>query len=480
MPVRKKAAGDTIRSKISFKMTQKMPEQDPGKRIHNFDEVNMGYTPEQAIAEASRCLQCQAPKCVDGCPVNINIPKFIGYIKEGKVERAIKTIKKTNNLPGVCGRVCPQEEQCEKSCILNAKNAPINIGYLERFASDSEGELEIKKVQSDGKKVAVVGSGPAGLTCAADLALMGHKVTVFEALHKPGGVLVYGIPEFRLPNNVVEREIDFIQQLGVALKTNVLIGKTMSLEDIDSRFDAVFIGTGAGLPNFMRIPGENLVGVYSANEFLTRSNLMHAYKFPEYATPIKKAQKTVVVGGGNVAMDSARTARRLGADVTIVYRRSISEMPARKEEIKHAQEEGIKFMMLTSPTRILGEEKVAGIECVQMMLGEPDESDRRTPIPIENTEFVIGCDQVIIAIGQNPNPLIARLTNLQHGPKNNLIVNDKFQTSNPKIFAAGDIVSGAATVIKAMGDAKKAAKAIDEFLKNEPDQSNSEAEIPED
>ena len=390
------------------------------------------------------------------------------------IELPLKTIKKTNNLPGVCGRVCPQEEQCEKECILNAKKDPINIGYLERFAADN-GIVEQAKIQSNNKKVAVVGAGPAGLTCAADLALMGYKVTIFEGLHKLGGVLVYGIPEFRMPNHIVDKEVEFIQRLDVVIKTNIVIGRTETIEDLEKKFDAIFIGAGAGLPNFMKIPGENLVGVYSANEFLTRINLMYGYKFPEYATPIKKAQKTVVVGGGNVAMDSARAAKRLGADVTVVYRRSFVEMPARAEEINHAQEEGIHFMLMTVPTRILGEANVKGVECVQMMLGEPDDGGRRSPIPIENTEFIIECDQVIVAIGQNPNPLIAKLTGLQHGPKNNLIVNDIFQTSNPKIFAAGDIVSGADTVIKAMGDAKKAAKAIDEFLQNEPDKSNSEA-----
>ena len=455
-------------------MSQKMPEQDAGKRINNFDEVNLGYTKEQALAEASRCLQCKAPKCVYGCPVNVNIPRFIGYLKEERFDMALKTIKKTNNLPGVCGRVCPQEEQCEKECILNAKKDPINIGYLERFAADN-GIVEQAKIQSNNKKVAVVGAGPAGLTCAADLALMGYKVTIFEGLHKLGGVLVYGIPEFRMPNHIVDKEVEFIQRLDVVIKTNIVIGRTETIEDLEKKFDAIFIGAGAGLPNFMKIPGENLVGVYSANEFLTRINLMYGYKFPEYATPIKKAQKTVVVGGGNVAMDSARAAKRLGADVTVVYRRSFVEMPARAEEINHAQEEGIHFMLMTVPTRILGEANVKGVECVQMMLGEPDDGGRRSPIPIENTEFIIECDQVIVAIGQNPNPLIAKLTGLQHGPKNNLIVNDIFQTSNPKIFAAGDIVSGADTVIKAMGDAKKAAKAIDEFLQNEPDKSNSEA-----
>ncbi len=455
-------------------MSQKMPEQDAGKRITNFEEVNLGYTKEQALAEASRCLQCKAPKCVYGCPVNVNIPRFIGYLKEERFDMALKTIKKTNNLPGVCGRVCPQEEQCEKECILNAKKDPINIGYLERFAADN-GIVEQAKIQSNNKKVAVVGAGPAGLTCAADLALMGYKVTIFEGLHKLGGVLVYGIPEFRMPNHIVDKEVEFIQRLDVVIKTNIVIGRTETIEDLEKKFDAIFIGAGAGLPNFMKIPGENLVGVYSANEFLTRINLMYGYKFPEYATPIKKAQKTVVVGGGNVAMDSARAAKRLGADVTVVYRRSFVEMPARAEEINHAQEEGIHFMLMTVPTRILGEANVKGVECVQMMLGEPDDGGRRSPIPIENTEFIIECDQVIVAIGQNPNPLIAKLTGLQHGPKNNLIVNDIFQTSNPKIFAAGDIVSGADTVIKAMGDAKKAAKAIDEFLQNEPDKSNSEA-----
>ena len=460
-------------------MKTPMKKHAPHIRVGHFEEVNLGYTKEEAVKEAKRCLQCKNPKCAEGCPVNINIPKFIKYIAEEKFDRAIKVIKKTNNLPGVCGRVCPQEEQCEKECILGLKGKAINIGYLERFASDYEEDIDPKKTNPNGKKVAVVGSGPAGLTCAADLAHKGYKVAIFEALHKPGGVLVYGIPEFRMPNNIVEKEIEYIKGLGVKVKTNMLIGRTIDIDELEKRYDAIFIGTGAGLPNFMRIPGESLIGVYSANEFLTRSNLMYAYRFPSFGTPIKRGGKTVVIGGGNVAMDAARTARRLGSEVTVVYRRSFAEMPARNEEIEHAKEEGIKFLLLTNPTKIMGKEKVEAIECVQMMLGEPDEDGRRSPVALENTEFQIKCDQVVVAIGQGPNPLIAKTTKLHHGPKNNIIVDENFQTSNPKIFAAGDIVSGAATVIKAMGDAKKAAKAIDEFIQNGPNKSASEAKIQE-
>lgn len=449
-----------------------MRKQKPEERIKNFNEVNLGYDKEEAIKEASRCLQCQNPKCIEGCPVNINIPKFIRYIKEEKFDRAIKTIKKTNNLPGVCGRVCPQEDQCEKACVLTAKNASIKIGYLERFAADNEANIKIPKIDKNNKKVAVIGSGPSGLTCAADLALKGYKVTIFEALHKPGGVLIYGIPEFRLPKNIVDDEIEFIKKLGVEIKTNILAGRTVLIDELLGKYDAVFIGSGAGLPYFMKIPGENLTNVYSANEFLTRVNLMKAYKFPEYATPIKKAKKTVVVGGGNVAIDSARSAKRLGADVTIVYRRSIDEMPARDEEIKHAKEEGINFVLLTNPVKISGTEKVEGIECVQMMLGKEDESGRRTPIAIEGSEFIIDCDQVIIAIGQGPNPLITKTTELKHNPKGYIMVDDKLMTSKQGVFAGGDIISSKdtgreeATVIKAMDDGKKAAKEIESYIKS--------------
>jgi glutamate synthase (NADPH/NADH) small chain len=439
-----------------------MRKQDPKQRSSNFNEVNLGYSKEEAIKEASRCLQCKVPQCVQGCPVGINIPGFINFIKQDRPEKAIEEIKKANNLPGVCGRVCPQEEQCELKCIL--KNKAIKIGYLERYAADSEKSQIIPKIKPNKKKVAVIGSGPSSLTCAADLALKGYEVTLFEALHDTGGVLRYGIPEFRLPKRIVDSEVEYIKKLGVNIKKNFIIGKTKSLDDLKQEFDAIFIGVGAGLPNFMNIPGENLPSVYSANEFLTRINLMKAYDFPNYETPVKKAEKVVVVGGGNVAMDSARCAKRLGSSVTLVYRRSLEEMPARIEEIQNAREEGIELLFLTNPTKIIGADKVEGIECVQMQLGEIDADGRRAPVPIENSEFVIPCQQVIIAIGQGPNPLLVKQTNLNKDFKGYLNVNEKGQTSDPKIFAGGDIVKGAATVIKAMADGKKAAKAIDESL----------------
>ncbi len=447
-------------------------EQEPKERIKNFDEVNLGYKEEEAKEEAARCLQCKEPKCMNGCPVNVDIPKFVKYIQEGKFYMAIKTIKRTNNLPGICGRVCPQEDQCEKLCIMGIKNEPINIGKLERFADDSEErEAKTPEPHPDKKKIAVIGSGPAGLTCAADLALVGHRVVMFEALHKAGGVLTYGIPEFRLPKRIVDEEIEYITKLGVDIKKNAIIGRTHRLDELRKKFDAVFIGTGAGLPKFLGIDGENLNGVYSANEFLTRVNLMKAYKFPEYNTPVKKGKKIVVVGGGNVAMDAARSAKRLGADVTTVYRRSLEEMPARSEEIRHAQEEGIHFMLLTNPVRILGNEKVEGIECAQMMLGEKDESGRRKPMAIDDSEFSIECDQVVIAIGQGPNPLLTKTVNIEHDAKGYLIVDENMMTSIPGVFAGGDIIGGeegvGATVINAMGAGKKAAKAIDFWIKQE-------------
>ncbi len=440
-----------------------VPEQDAGRRIKNFDEVCLGYSEELAKQEAERCLQCEKPLCVQGCPVNVNIPKFIKYIKEGKPDKALKVILKTNNLPGVCGRVCPQENQCEKACVLNRAEKAINIGKLERYASDtgSKPEAEIKKKK---KKIAIVGSGPAGLTCAADLALMGYKVTVYEALHKTGGVLSYGIPEFRLPKRIVEEEVRHIEALGVKIKKNYVIGRILSVDELIGKYDAVFIACGAGLPYFLKIEGENLANVYSANEFLTRVNLMKSYSFPEYKTPLKVGKKTVVIGGGNVAMDAARCARRLGSDVTVIYRRSLEEMPARKEEVKHANDEGIEFLMLTSPVRILGEKKVEGIECIQMMLGNPDDSGRRRPVPIEGSEFRIQCDQVIVAIGQGPNPLLLDQLNVMKGPRGNIVVDANCRTSRPGIFAGGDIASDDATVIRAMGMGKTAARAIMEYV----------------
>jgi glutamate synthase (NADPH/NADH) small chain len=438
------------------------PKQDADKRIRNFDEVCLGFTREQAVEEASRCLQCAKPQCMSGCPVNINIPKFIKAIREDKPDKALKVIRKTNNLPGVCGRVCPQEEQCEARCVLKQK--AINIGKLERYAAD-HGSKEIPSIEKkENKSIAIVGSGPSGLTCAADLATMGYKVVIYEALHKLGGVLGYGIPEFRLPKKIVADEVDFIEKLGVEIKENYVVGKTIEMPELLEKHDAVFIGSGAGVPYFMNIPGEELSDVYSANEFLTRINLMKAFNFPKFDTPVKKGKKTVVVGGGNVAMDSARCARRLGSDVTVVYRRTEQEMPAREEEVANAKEEGIHFMILTNPTQILGEEKVEGIECIQMMPGEADADGRRKPVPIENSEFVIDCDQVIIAIGQKPNPLILKGSKLQHDADGYLMVNERVQTSDRRIFAGGDIIHGN-TVIKAMGDGKKAAKGIVDWFK---------------
>ncbi|HEC87870.1 MAG TPA: NADPH-dependent glutamate synthase [Thermoplasmata archaeon] len=454
-----------------IKEKTKMKEQDPKKRIKNFHEVALGYSLEDALKEASRCLQCKDSPCVRGCPVNIEIPAFIKLIKEGKFDDAIKKIKEKNNLPAICGRVCPQENQCEKFCVMGKKFEPVGIGRLERFAADWEikkGIKNPKKTKSTGKKVAVVGSGPAGLTCAGDLVKLGHEVTIFESLHKPGGVLVYGIPEYRLPKKIVEIEIDYIKKLGAEIKTDFVIGKILSVEELLEEYDAVFIGTGAGLPRFLGIPGENLNGVYSANEFLTRVNLMKAYLFPEYDTPVKKGKRVAVIGAGNVAMDSARTALRLGAEkVYIVYRRSEKEMPARNEEIEHAKEEGIEFMLLTTPTEIIGDENnwVKQMKCIKMKLGEPDESGRRRPIPIEGSEFPVDVDIVVIAIGQSPNPLVPEATKgLKIAKHGNIITDENGRTSLERVWAGGDIATGAATVIAAMGAGKKAAADIHKFL----------------
>jgi glutamate synthase (NADPH/NADH) small chain len=449
-------------------MKVQVKEQEASERIKNFDEVCLGYSEEEAAKEASRCIQCRNPLCVSGCPVNIDIPGFIKAIKEKKVQEAIKIIKEKNNLPGICGRVCPQETQCEARCILAAKGEAVNIGKLERFAADNEekkeGNLNIKDRRK--RSIAVIGSGPAGLTCAADLAKKGYDVNIFEALHDTGGVLRYGIPEFRLPNKVIDVEVQHIKELGAEIECNTIIGKTISFESLLDNFDAVFIGVGAGLPYFMNIPGENLRGVYSANEFLTRCNLMNAKDFPNHITPVKKAKRCIVVGGGNVAIDAARTARRLGADVTVVYRRSEKEMPARTEEIEHAKQEGIKFELLANPVKILGEKSVSGAECIRMELGKEDVSGRREPIKIEGSNFTIECDQLIVAVGQGPNPLLIKQLELEKGKKGNLIVDTEGRTSNPKVWAAGDITSGASTVIKAIGDAKKAAESIDRYLKS--------------
>jgi glutamate synthase (NADPH/NADH) small chain len=452
---------------------QAMPLQDPEERAHNFNEVALGYNVEQALAEASRCLECKSPKCVEGCPVNIDIPGFISCIKKEDFDGAIDTIKLTNTLPAVCGRVCPQEVQCELHCILAKKGEPVAIGRLERFCADYEREKGVTppvRTTSSGKKVAVIGAGPAGLTAAADLAKAGHAVTIFESLHDTGGVLTYGIPEFRLPKAIVRDEVEYIKQLGVDVKVDYVIGKIKTLDELREDFDAVFLGTGAGLPKFMGIEGENLNGVYSANEFLTRVNLMKAYLFPDYDTPIKRGKHVIVVGGGNVAMDAARSALRLGADeVSIVYRRSEDELPARKEEVENAKEEGIVFRLLTNPTRILEGENmtVNGVECIRMELGEPDESGRRSPVPIEGSEHVVDADVVVIAIGTSPNPMIfSGSEGLETNSRGTIIVDDSGKTSLANVYAGGDAVTGAATVISAMGAGKIAAQAINEYLSN--------------
>ncbi|ADI02823.1 NADPH-dependent glutamate synthase [Syntrophothermus lipocalidus] len=451
-----------------------MPHQDAKERCHNFNEVALGYDEDTAVAEAQRCIQCKNSPCMEGCPVEINIPAFIKKITERDFAGAISIIKEKNNLPAICGRVCPQENQCEKKCTVGKKHEPVAIGRLERFVADWEmahGSRSVKKAKPNGKKVAIVGSGPSGLTAAADLALMGYKVTVFEALHMPGGVLVYGIPEFRLPKSIVAREIASIVELGVEIKTNYVVGKLGRVDELlQEGYDAVYIGTGAGLPSFMNIPGENLNGVYSANEFLTRNNLMKAYRFPEYLTPIRVGKRVAVIGGGNVAMDAARTALRLGAESYIVYRRSFEEMPARREEIEHAREEGVHFEILTSPVEIKGNEegRVTSMVCQRYELGEPDESGRRSPIPIKGSEYEMQVDTVIMAIGQGPNPLIQQTTpNLKTNKRGNIVVDDTTgQTSIPGVFAGGDIVTGAATVILAMGAGKRAARAIHEYIQS--------------
>ncbi len=453
---------------------QPMPTQDPQVRVQNFSEVALGYTEEDAITEAQRCLNCKKSPCREGCPVEIDIPAFIDLISNKDFSGAIAKIKEKNNLPAICGRVCPQEAQCEKFCILGRKNEPVAIGRLERFVADYEmaqGEAKVPTTAAPtGKKVAIVGSGPAGLTAAADLCMSGHEVTVFEALHTPGGVLVYGIPEFRLPKDIVRREIAGIEKMGVTIRSNMVIGKISTVDELlEAGFDAIFVGTGAGLPYFMNIPGENFNGVYSANEFLTRSNLMKAYLFPEYITPITTGKKVAVIGAGNVAMDAARTALRLGAEESyIVYRRSDKEMPARSEEIEHAHEEGVKFHLLTSPVEITADDEgtVNGMTCVRYELGEPDSSGRRRPIAIEGSEFFMEIDTVVMAIGQGPNPLIPETTPDMDTTKWGNIVADEAtgKTSKPGVFAGGDVVTGAATVILAMGAGKKAARAINEYL----------------
>jgi glutamate synthase (NADPH/NADH) small chain len=452
----------------------KMREQPPEERRKNFNEVPYGYTPEEAMEEAQRCLQCKKPKCVAGCPVDINIPAFVTDIAEGDFQGAVNVIKETNALPAVCGRVCPQETQCEGVCVLGVKHEPLAIGRLERFAADweaAQGEVKLPpKAPPTGKKVAVVGAGPAGITVAADLVLRGHEVTIFEALHQPGGVLVYGIPEFRLPKAIVAREVEYVRRLGAKLVLNFVIGLTRTLDELLEEYDAVFLGTGAGLPWFMGIPGENLIGVYSANEYLTRSNLMKAYRFPEYDTPIIRGKQVATIGGGNVAMDSARTALRLGAErSTIIYRRSRDEMPARAEEIHHAEEEGVILELLSNPVAYHGDERgwVKEVECIKNELGEPDASGRRKPVPIPGSNYRIPVDVVVVAIGQSPNPLIPKTTaGLEVARHGNIVADEETgKTSKRGVFAAGDVATGGATVILAMGGGRKAAKAIDEYLR---------------
>jgi len=452
----------------------KMPEQDPKVRIHNYNEVPFGYSEETAMKEASRCLQCKKPACRTGCPVGVDIPAFVKLIAEGKFIEAAWKLKEDSALPAVCGRVCPQEDQCEKFCIVGKKGEPVAIGRLERFAADYErnkGEVKIPELApKNGKKVAVVGAGPAGLTVAGDLIKLGYDVTIYEALHKPGGVLVYGIPEFRLPKSIVEAEVNYLEKLGVKIITNAVIGRLHTIDELFAEgYDAVFLGVGAGSPVFMGIPGENLSGIYSANEYLTRSNLMKAYLFPEYDTPIVRGKNVAVIGGGNVAMDSVRTALRLGAEnAYIIYRRSEVELPARAEEVHHAKEEGVQFKLLTNPVEYIGDENgwVKGIKCVQMELGEPDESGRRRPIEKKGSEFVIEVDTVVVSVGTNANPIIPMTTpGLETNKWGYIVAKDESGlTSREAVYAGGDIVTGSATVILAMGAGKKAAAAIHEYL----------------
>jgi len=456
---------------------QKMPEQDPGKRIHNFDEVNLGFTAELAVQEALRCLQCRKPVCIDGCPVQIKIRDFIALVAKGDFLGAAKTIKEDNMLLAICGRVCPQEEQCEATCIIGKKGEPVAIGRLERFVADYERErvgLSVPAIKAkNGKRVAIVGSGPAGLSCAGDLAQKGYEVTVFEALHELGGVLTYGIPEFRLPKAIVKQEIENLAKLGVEFVADAVIGNTDTIDELlNDGYSAVFIGTGAGLPWFMEIPGENLIGVYSANEFLTRVNLMKAYRFPEYDQPIidVKGKNVAVIGGGNTAMDAVRVSKRLGAkNAYIIYRRSEKEMPARIEEVHHAKEEGIEFIMLTAPLEFIGDENgwLKAARCIKMQLGEPDASGRRRPVPMPGSEYLMDLDVAIIAIGNGSNPLISQTTpDLQISKRGTIVVDENTgATSKPGVFAGGDIVTGGATVILAMGAGRRAARGIDEYIR---------------
>jgi len=455
------------------KEKHKMPEQDPKERIKNFNEVPYGYSPETAIEEAKRCLQCKNHPCTEGCPVEVDIPDFIKEIAKGDFDKAVEVLKNKTSLPAVCGRVCPYENQCEGVCTLTKIGEPVAIGRLERFLADYErnkGMKTPKKTKPTGKKVAVVGAGPAGLTCAGDLAKMGHKVVVYEALHAPGGVLMYGIPEFRLPKAIVHAEVDFIKKLGVEINYDVVVGKTITIGELLNDFDSVFIGTGAGLPRWLNVPGESLDGVYSANEFLTRVNMMKAYDFPQHCTPCTVGGVAATFGAGNVAMDCARTSLRMGAKKSyIIYRRTEKEMPARIEEIHHAKQEGVIFNLLTNPVEFIGDEKgkLTAVKCIKMKLGEPDESGRRRPIPIPNSEFTIKIDTALVAIGQSPNPLVPQsMKELETEKRGNLKVDENGQTTVTGVFAGGDIATGAATVILAMGAGKKAARAINEYLKS--------------
>jgi glutamate synthase (NADPH/NADH) small chain len=463
-----------LTTKARLQLTrQAMPEQDAAARSANFLEVNLGLPEKLALLEADRCLQCKDPRCIKGCPVGVHIPKFLDLLTAGKIAEAAQSLLDDNALPAVTGRVCPQETQCEAECVRAGKGLPVGVGYLERFVADwareHRDQLPQTTPQPTGRRVAIVGSGPAGLTAAGQLARRGHAVTIYEALHKPGGVLVYGIPEFRLPKKIVAQEVERLQEAGVKIECNVVIGRTYTIPELQQKFDAIFIANGAGLPVFMNVPGENLKGVYSANEYLTRINLMAAYQFPRSDTPVLHGRRVAVVGGGNVAMDAVRTAKRLGAqEAVIVYRRTHDELPARAEEVHHAEQEGIRFEFLTAPLAVVGNDKrwVTGMKCQKMQLGEPDSSGRRRPEPIPGSEFIFDCDVVVVAIGTKANPLLtATCPDLKLNKWGNIVADENGQTSLPGVFAGGDIVRGAATVILAMGDGKRAAAAIDEYLR---------------
>lgn len=473
---------EKISTKQRLQITrQAMPEQDASARAANFEEVNLGFTEQLALLEANRCLQCKDPRCVAGCPVGVNIPRFVDLLAKGNVAEAAKSLLCDNALPAVTGRVCPQEIQCEAECVRAAKGTPVAIGYLERYVADwsrahRDGSAASKPTPT-GRRVAIVGSGPAGLTAAGELVRAGHDVTVYEALHKPGGVLVYGIPEFRLPKKIVAQEVQRLLEAGVKIECNVIIGRTYTLPELRERFDAIFIANGAGLPVFMNIPGENLKGVYSANEYLTRINLMAAYRFPDADTPVLRGRRVAVVGGGNVALDAVRTARRIGAqDAMLVYRRTRAELPARAEEVHHAEDEGVQLHLLTAPVEVVGDDKrwVTGLKCLRMKLGAPDESGRAKPEPVPGSEFVLPCDVVVVAIGTRANPLLtSTCPDLKLNRWGNIVIDERGMTSIPGVFAGGDIVRGAATVILAMGDGKRAAGAINDYLAATPSRTST-------